>query len=228
MNTAITIFQRSDLTVSKSPGVDDLIESALSRSALIGKVETSDENEVANGAMLGIKSLISGVEKAHKEGKRDPLKLCQRYDELKREILKPLEEEYARLGDLMADYVKAKLDMDRAAQALRSAEIAKIEADATLEPELKTQAIEAVTSVPAPEKPQGQTVREEWEFDVTNIWDVVRANPGLVEITLRKRETRECIEAIARTGAQPKIPGLRIWKEVKVGVRLDKARTVDV
>lgn len=227
MSTALAIFQRQDLAITASPHINELTESALATSALIGKVESSAENEQATCALRGIKTLLKGIEDARKATKEPFLNTCREIDGLAKKLAKELEAEALRVSNLQSDFAAEELRKARAIEEARAAEVAKIEADATLEPELKAQAIEAATSVPAPSKPQGQTVREDWEFEVTNIWDVVRTNPGLVEVTLRKRETRECIEAIARTGAEPRIPGLRITKKVKVGVRLG-TKTLDV
>lgn len=329
MSTALAIFQRQDLAITASPHINELTESVLATSALIGKVESPAKNEQATCALRGIKTLLKGIEDARKATKEPFLNTCREIDGLAKKLAKELEAEAIRVANLQSDFAAEELRKAREAQRLAEeaarkieeerlaeqrrieaeqrrieaearakaeaeaarvrAEIAKAEAEARAKAEalmkaakteadrieaeararrqaeaaaaraesdriaaearakaeleriaaeaeaakkrndeLQLQALEASRPTEAASKAMGQTVREDWDFEVTNIWDVVRTNPGLVEVTLRKRETRECIEALARTGAEPRIPGLRITKKVKVGVRLNAGKTLDV
>lgn len=99
---------------------------------------------------------------------------------------------------------------------------AQAEADRRKQEELM---LPPVTSSRAP----GQSVKAVWRWEVTDVWALVRTNPGLVEVTPRKAEINAAIDAIAGTTDKPQIPGLRIWSEVAVSVRASKScRTIDV
>ena len=285
MSAALAIFQRQDLAITASPHINELTESALATSALIGKVESPQENEQATNALRGIKTLLSGIEKARKETKEPFLNTCREIDGLAKKLAKELETEALRVANLQSDFAAeelrkareaqrlaeeaarkieeerlaeqrrieaeqrrieeearakaeaeakaAKSDDDRiAAEARAKAEMERIAAEAEAakkrNDELQLQALEASRPTETASKATGQTVREVWDWEVTNVWDLVRVNPGLVKVEPRSREIGECIEALARTGAEPRIPGLRITKRVKVGVRLNAGKTLDV
>jgi hypothetical protein len=227
LNTAIAIFQRSELTVTKTDGVDFLIESALSRSALIGKVETPEENVKATEALKSIKSVLKQIEDARKATKEPGLEFCWRVDGLAKQLASELEPEALRVANLQSEFAAEELLKAREAEQLRAAELDKVEADTSIPDELKAQAMEAVGPPVSIAKAAGQTVRETWEFIVTDIWLLARMSPGLVRITPNTQEINDTIAKLAMSG-EPKIPGLSIKKAVKVGVRLDKTTTVDV
>jgi hypothetical protein len=65
--------------------------------------------------------------------------------------------------------------------------------------------------VVAPYRPAGMAVRDVWQFEVTDIWEVPRE---MVRIEIN----REAVHAALRAGLQT-IPGLRVWKETRAGVR---------
>jgi len=65
--------------------------------------------------------------------------------------------------------------------------------------------------VATPYKPAGMAVRGVWQFEVTDIWAVPRE-------MVRIEPKREVILGALRQGVQ-NIPGLRVWKETRAGVR---------
>lgn len=132
-----------------------------------------------------------------------------------------------------AEMAAARNAADRAAAEARAkAEQARIAAEAEarqkIEAERAAQQLQAIPAAIVGNKAAGQVVREVWDFEVSNVWDLVRARPDLVSIEPRRREIGEAVALMAATG-EPKIPGLRIWKEVKAGVRLGAERkSIDV
>jgi hypothetical protein len=65
--------------------------------------------------------------------------------------------------------------------------------------------------VAAPYRPSGMSVRDVWNFEVIDIWKVPRE-------MVRIEPDRNAIHAALRAGVQ-EIPGLRVWKETRAGVR---------
>lgn len=113
------------------------------------------------------------------------------------------------------------------AEAMRIA--LEAEKQALRQGELRNQEIESLPTVQAPTRTEGQTVRAVWLFEVTDIWLLARTNPGLVRIEPCRQEINEVIGRLAEAGAgEPKVAGLRIWKETKVGVRTGKDRLIEV
>jgi len=111
----------------------------------------------------------------------------------------------------------------KAAEERARAEKERIEREAAerlkVEAERAEQAQQMLPPPAAPVRAEGQTAKAVWKFEVVNPFDLVRVNPGFVEITPRRDEINRAIAAIVATGAEPKIPGLRIWEEVAVSVR---------
>lgn len=107
---------------------------------------------------------------------------------------------------------------------VESERIAK-EADAAAKraEELTKQQVESLPPPALPTKAEGQIVREEWNFEVTDIWLLVRMHPGFVRVEVNRQEIKEAIARGARS-----IQGLRIYHETKVSVRTGKEKAIDV
>ena len=86
------------------------------------------------------------------------------------------------------------------------------------------QSVEALAPVVAPPKAEGQTVTYTLNYDVTDVWELLRHNPGLVEVTPRRREILEFLNRLAEATAPllPSVPGLTVRREVKSGTRQSK------
>lgn len=151
------------------------------------------------------------------------------------EAQRKIEEEQRKVAEearrkAEAEILAARCEADKAAAEARAkAEQARIAAEAEarqkIEAERAAQQLQAIPVSPAGNKADGQVVREVWDFEVTNVWDLVRARPDLVSIEPRRREICEAVALMVSTG-EPKIPGLRIWKEVRAGVRLGREKKV--
>lgn len=93
--------------------------------------------------------------------------------------------------------------------------------------ELSCQDIQTLAPAPVLQKASGQSVKEVWEFEVVNPFDLFRARPDLVTLTAKAGAIKEAIDLLAVSG-EPKIAGLRIFQQVKVSTRSTKGATVDV
>lgn len=88
--------------------------------------------------------------------------------------------------------------------------------------ELALQKAEAVGPQVGTVKAQGQTVKEEFDFEVKDIWLLARMHPGFVRIEENRSEIMAAIKAGVR-----EIKGLRIFPIVKTGVR-GKGTVIDI
>jgi hypothetical protein len=96
-------------------------------------------------------------------------------------------------------------ERQRAAQIQQQAE-----ADAA-----KLRQAELLKAAPlAPPRAEGTVVRDNWTFEAVDVAALYAASPDLVELTPK----RAAILARIREGAR-EIPGIRIYNDVKVGVR---------
>jgi DNA repair exonuclease SbcCD ATPase subunit len=126
-----------------------------------------------------------------------------------------------------AKTLEDKIAADRRAKEESDRIRAEAEAKAKAEEERRQQEALTVAPTAAPVRAAGQTAKPTWCWEVIDIWTLARMQPGLVEITPRRQQINEVIESLAMVG-DPKVPGLRIWQEVKVGVRTGRDRVVDV
>lgn len=126
--------------------------------------------------------------------------------------------ESARKASSIEDAEAAAQAADSAAK--KSADEAKLAAEA-LAAKQRAEALErakqaaAVVPVSKIEKQEGVSVKSVWKFEVTDIGILYLHNPSLVEMTPRTREINAAIKAGHTT-----IPGLRIWEEKGVKVRV--------
>jgi len=138
-------------------------------------------------------------------------------------------------ADRQAAFERAKAEAARLAveaEARVKAEEQRLaaEANAQAKAEEERRAQEQMSLGPAPAaiRADGQTSKMTWSWEVTDIWTLARMQPALVEITPRRQQINDVITSMSAAG-EPKIPGLRIWPEMKVGVRVGRPKeAIDV
>jgi hypothetical protein len=217
---------------SLTPEAVQLKDGALESSVLIARVANRTECDIAVNAQ---KELVR-VEKLFEEARvaaTKPLLEAQRalkavVDKHKQEIA----EEKLRISKLIGDFEALELAKARAAEVARRKELDEIErqkeealAKASSHEELDRiheEANRRAAEVPTVEvkKTPGQVVTEDWEFEVTDIHTLYRAHPLCVQLTERRQEIRQLLNA----GIIP--AGVRAKKIVKSGVRLGRESNV--
>jgi flagellar biosynthesis GTPase FlhF len=162
----------------------------------------------------------------------------ERIEREKQEALRKIEEEERRKAEearrkAAAEAAAARNEEEqKAAHERAKAEAERLakeaEAKKKAEEERRAQEQMGVAPVTVPVRAEGQTSKPTWAWEVTDIWLLARMQPGLVNIAPRREQINEVIASMATAG-EPKIPGLRIWPEMKVGVRLGRQReAIDV
>lgn len=117
---------------------------------------------------------------------------------------------------------RAKAEAEAKAQAeAAAAQRAKAEAEALAIDAAAKKQVEALPVVVLPMKAEGQVVRDEFDFEVVDIWLLAKMSPGLVKIEASRSEIKEAIKRGIRS-----IPGLRIFPVVKSTVRLKQERAL--
>lgn len=143
-----------------------------------------------------------------------------RLDAIKRAEAQKVEAARKAEADRLAAEQRAKLEAQRISE--------QAERDAKAAAERRQQELEAMPAI-APATAPGQSSKRVWKWEVTNPFDLVRVNPGLVDIKPRAAEINAAVESLAKNGQTPKIVGLRIWEETKVEVRASRGgKVVDV
>lgn len=159
----------------------------------------------------------------------------ERQEELRRIEQERLAKEREAAVAAAAAAKAAKSAEDKlAAEALAESERVRIAHEAELAKKVAEEraAQSALTLTPEPVRQlaAGQSAKEEWEFEVVNPFDLVRAHPGCVRIDVRKSEVDALIQSKLRAGENPpRIPGLRVFTTTKVNVRAPRfGKAIDV
>lgn len=103
MSGSLTIYNGGDMFSVTAEG-QGLIDAALAKAALIGRVSNPAENERAVAAQLEIRGVYKAIEAARVEAKAPFLDGCRKVDALANSLWTDLEEEEARLGKLCAEF----------------------------------------------------------------------------------------------------------------------------
>lgn len=103
---------------------------------------------------------------------------------------------------------KARQEAEARAKAEQEAALKKLQEETTRQAELAKQQQEAIKQGPEQVRASGQAVTVDYEITVSNIFDLVRAHPGCVDMKPRLSE----IKFLIKSGVE-KIPGVT-WKQV--------------
>lgn len=111
------------------PEILALRDEALASSALIGKVETSAQNELSAAARKKIKSILSLFETGRKKLKEPILEAGRHLDRVIDAEREELKREDGRLENLEKDFIRAELRRRAEEEELQRRELARIEAE---------------------------------------------------------------------------------------------------
>lgn len=222
----------SNRSISFTDRAIAILQEHIALTALIGKIETPEENQAAVEAVAVQRKLEKQLEEARVDAKKPSWDEGKRIDEIANTFKAPLQEEIARIGKLMGDYATL-LDAKR-----RDAEAAQRRDLDELERQKRQQAAQATTheereaiiekfdrfaaSVPAPapvELPKGQSAKQDWDFVVEDIHALYKAAPHCVKLEVKKVELKELLSR--RDG---NVDGVKATPVMKVNVRPERER----
>jgi hypothetical protein len=159
-------------------------------------------------ADLAAKALASA---AKNKEQREAAELARKQAEEQQRIAAVEKENQRKILD---DLEQANADARARIEADRKAQEEAAAVERVRQEELTAQKMEAVGPQVGTVKAVGQSVKEEFDFQVTDIWLLARAHPGLVRI----EENRSEIMAVIKAGMR-EIKGLRVFPVVKTQVR---------
>lgn len=232
-------IQQTDIALTQSGQL--LIDDALSKCALIGKVGNEIENKVAVEAQIELKRVLKVLEDSRIDTVKPALEFQRKVNEFFKAKGEELKSELMRVGVLASDYVTAQEAKRKADEASRMDGLSKLERerqdalsaansheerDAIQAHYDERARVESATFVPAPSvKAKGQGVKDDWEILVTDVHTFARLYPNCVNITPKMTEIKALLRAgIKMTEAQ----GIRATPKLAVGVRLPPTKTIEV
>jgi hypothetical protein len=198
------VSERNELVVSGAmppvvftikPEALQLRDDALAGSALIGKVETSAQNELAVRAHIELKRIASTFEKARKALKEPILQAGRDLDRAVNAELIEVEKEIGRLSNLTTQFNQAEQRRVREEQEMQRRELERIDRErqeaiakaanpqevaAIEERAQQAAAVEAKPIVAT--RAAGQVVKTDWEIQVTNPYELAKFHPDCVTI----------------------------------------------
>jgi hypothetical protein len=221
---------------SFTPAAFELRDKALACGALVNRVANADDQKAAVAAQLEVATVLKLAESARQTAKEPVLDFGRLIDSTTKKFVVELKEEELRLARLVSDFQQLEQAKLRAAQQAenerlakiereRAAEMAKAQSHAELDKiaeKFDQKAKDEAPIVFAPARVEGQRVKEDWNFEVTDIWTLARAHPMCVEINPRRSE----IKALLNAGH--KVAGVRSWKETKASVSVKTNQAIEV
>lgn len=221
---------------SMSPAAAEQKETALADSALIGKVTTKAENDVAGRALAMLQQLSRDLENERKK-MTDPYVEAQRMvkrmvDTFRDEI----DREAARVAELMKGFAREEQRRIREEQEAQQRELERIERE-RLEALRKTQTDQEAQAVMEHADQQariaakpveitrarGQSNRKKWRITQINDFLLVKSRPDLVR---RIEWDMAEIKRILDEGG--KLPGVTAEEDMTISVRQRSGRAIDV
>lgn len=234
---ALMLRNKANDSIVWVANAQQLKDAALEVAAIIGKVTNAEEQQAAVDAQKAIAVMLKHVEASRKKVKEPVLQLAKNIDTAASTFIKELTEEDFRIGRMVSDFQALELAKVRAAQAAENERLTQLERDrqkqlaevksheeadsinADFDDRAQQQALPPVSIARA----EGQIVKEEYEFEITDVWALAKAHPACVNPPEPKRR-----EIRAMLDAGIKLVGVKSWKAVKAGVSTREKKAIDV
>jgi hypothetical protein len=121
------VLDTAKLAVEFAPAAIAARDSALEKSALVARVSTQEEKEVAVEAQRSLQQIIAAAEKARKEAKAPILEYGRAIDGAAEKFVQEVKGEQIRVAQLVGNWEQEELAKQRAAEAARQLELQRIE-----------------------------------------------------------------------------------------------------
>ena len=195
-----------------TPEARERIENALAAAAIIGKVATVQQQENAVAAQRSLKQLVNDIEKVRKQLTEPALAFQRQVMAAAKEATTPLETEYGRLSDLIADFAMQERRRAQEAQEKIERERREAEAKARKEAEEKERAI----------REQAERERIAAELEAKRKQEEFAKSPeGLAQAeAFRLKQQQEAKEREARQAEQLR----RIQEQEEARIRAERER----
>lgn len=237
--TRALMVRDNDLVISFIPEAVAMKEAALEVAALIGRVACAEEQQAAVDAQKKLHAFLKLVETSRLMLKQPLLEACRAVDEAPKQFRMEVAAEELRIVELIESFQALEMAKVRAAQAAentrltalereRSAALAAVvtheEADRVQEEFNQRAASEAPEPI-TPVRAEGQIVKEDWDFEIRDVWALAKAHPECVKAP---EPYRSKIKALLDAGIA--VVGVKAWRTVNASVttatKREKAITI--
>jgi hypothetical protein len=267
MTAPLITLDRETFAVSVHPSAKALRTQAMMLAVEIESVTDADSQAKAVEAQKALAEYERLIEQARQTVKGPVLDLGRAIDKAAKDDLENIRTENVRVSRLLGDFAALELAKQRAAEAAQREELTRLERERAAElakastfeqrevvHERYAQEVDAACRakpVQAAARVEGQIIKVEWEFEVTDARTLAQMHPHLVNIEPRRSEIKEAlklgacqecegeghrtIEGVPTTcpgcnGTRFRRPvmGVKATKVVKAGVRATKPRELSI
>jgi hypothetical protein len=265
--SALLLRNDSSLTVTVAPEAKELRTKAMMLAVEIESVTDAASQEKAVEAQTALANVAKLIEDARRITKAPVLDYGRAIDKAASDFLANVINEQTRVSRMIGDYQAIERAKMQAAEAAQKAELTRLERERSAElakantfeqreqvHERYAQEVDAAcqaAKVAAPPRVEGQIIKEEWEFEVTDAYALATNHRHLVKIEPKRSDIKEALKSGAcqpcngdgfRTmeGAKVTCPdckgsgfyrpvmGVKAWKTTKASVRATKPKELAV
>lgn len=228
------LIKRDDakLAITFTDEAHEMVALAIGNAAMVQKVDSHTTQALAVEAQKDCRRVLKLVEDARKEVKAPVLDFGRAIDDAAKKFVNEVAREELRVAKLIGDFQQAELARARSAEAARLKELQEMERAReealSMAPTLEkretireefSELTRAMQPPVAPIKVEGQTVREDWEIEITDIHELYRWHPQFVRLGPENAKKLEIREAL-NNGLT--LRGIKATKTIKAGVRLGR------
>lgn len=231
MSKHALILLRNDasLAISVTPEAIAAKAEALADAQMVQVIANPRSQDVAVAAQAALRVLINACETSRKDVKAPVLDYGRIIDQTAKDFSDALKAEEMRLAKLIGDYQALEAARVRAEEAARNEELTRLERERAAELSLAKsheqreaiqerfhQEVQAVPPPPVAARADGQVVRTDHDFEVTDVHLLYRHHPSLVKLEAKRSEIKEAIRNLKKGET---IQGIRFWEITKSSVR---------
>lgn len=235
-----TLITRDDSArlVSFNAAAKEMRTRAMMLAVEIEAVTDPESQAKAVEAQQALTDFAKAIEDCRKVVKQPVLDYARAIDNAAKEFVANPMAEQMRIARMVGNYQGLELAKQRAAEAARNEELTRLEREKHAELakantfeqrevvherfQQQVEASQAATKIAIAPRVEGQIVKEEWEFDVTDKRLLAQMHPHLVNIEPRRSEIKEELKL------GHKINGVEGRKVIVAGVRASKAKELTV
>jgi hypothetical protein len=240
----LILVNQSEQSVTPLDAALIMQSEVVANAQLVQAVTNPIQNRLAVETLKDIKRYRKQVKDAHDEVKRPIIDLGRRVEETTTMLDGPVATEERRIALMQANYFALETAKARDAERARNEELSRVErekaaklaAATSIEQReqiradacQKVQEIAQAMPVSTPTREDGQSFKEEWEFEIEDVFLLIKMHPNFVNVAkLKECFSRLDIKDALKSGM--KIHGIRAWKKPSVSQRLAPERpAIDV
>lgn len=233
--------QGYELTIA--PHAAEQKEQLLALATNVVQVSDNDESFAAQRVSRSLAQMRIEVEKCRKKVKEPVNQIGKMIDQTAKDFVAEIDAEERRITKLVGDHAQevARIKREKEAEERRLMDEARIKREEEAAAAAKAQSTGKIADIIAAKRAEEERqaaaaermqasnevaaakvadgVRFTWDFEVTDIHALYKADPGLVSLSARTSLVLHALKGMEAQGLEPDIPGIRAFKKTVVSSR---------